>query len=248
MRPQHRTYRSLISDKKLASFRVVVKETDLLVRADSILEKETLDLIVKHRNPLEHYIQRHPQFVRETAPVPQDPLAPAIVKTMIDAGRKAGVGPMAAVAGAIAESVGTGLMAHSKDVIVENGGDIFMMAGFSLTAAIHAGKSPLSEKIGVLMEPCGHPMAICTSSGTLGHSLSLGRADASLVISGSAALADAAATAIGNRVSRKGDIEPAIAFGKEIDGVVGIVVVLGKEMGMWGEVDLRPVPGRHGQR
>jgi hypothetical protein len=90
-------------------------------------------------------------------------------------------------------------------------------------------------------------MAVCTSSGTLGHSFSLGRADASLVISGSAALADAAATAIGNRVSRKGDIEPAIAFGKEIEGVVGIIVVLGKEIGMWGEVDLVPISERRGQ-
>ena len=248
MRPQHRTYRSLVSDKKLASFRVVVKETDLLVRAGRILEKETVDLIVKHRNPLEHYIQGHPEFLRETLPAPQDPLAPPIVKTMIDAARRAGVGPMAAVAGAIAEYVGTDLMAHSKDVIVENGGDIFMMTGFPLIAAIHAGRSPLSEKIGVLMEPCGRPMAVCTSSGTLGHSFSLGKADASVVVSGSAALADAAATAIGNRVSRKGDIEPAIAFGKEIEGVVGIIVVLGKEIGMWGEVDLRPISERRGPK
>jgi ApbE superfamily uncharacterized protein (UPF0280 family) len=243
-KPQNRTYRSLISDTKLASFRVVVKETDLLVRANRPLEDETIGLIVKHRAPLERYIERNPGFVQQLTPVPQDRLAPPIVKAMISAADKAGVGPMASVAGAIAEFVGRDLLGHSEDVIIENGGDVFMMTGFPLVAAVYAGKSPLSGKIGVRIEPSGEPVAVCTSSGTLGHSLSLGRADAALVISGSATLADAAATAIGNRVQSKGDINPAIDFGKEIQGVEGIVVILGKEIGLWGNLDLRPISSR----
>jgi ApbE superfamily uncharacterized protein (UPF0280 family) len=241
MKAHHRTYRSLISDTKLTSFRVVVKETDLLVRADRSLEKETTELVVKHRMPLERYIENHPGFVEELMPVSQDPLAAPIVKTMISAGLKAGVGPMAAVAGAIAEYVGKGLLAYSRDVIVENGGDIFLATHFPVMAAIYAGKSPLSGKIGIRMDPSGHPMALCTSSGTLGHSISLGRADAAVVIAGSGALADAAATAIGNRVSHKGEIERAINYGREIEGVLGIVVVIGKEMGLWGDVNLEPI-------
>ena len=241
MKPEQRTYRSLISDKRLTSFRVLVKETDLFVSADRFLEKETTELVVKHRTPLERYIERHPEFVGHLVPVPKDPLAPPIVKTMIAAGRKAGVGPMAAVAGAIAEYVGRDLLAHAHDVIVENGGDVFLKTGFALTAAVHAGKSPLSGRIGVRIKPAESPMAVCTSSGTLGHSMSLGRADAAVVISGSAALADAVATAVGNRVSEKADIEPAIGFGKEIEGVSGIVVVLGKDIGVWGDVDLTPI-------
>jgi ApbE superfamily uncharacterized protein (UPF0280 family) len=241
MKPERRTYRSLVSDKKLTGFRVAVKETDLFVRAARCLEKETLALILKYRNPLENYIERHREFLREMAPMPRDRLAPPIVKTMIEASRKAGVGPMAAVAGAMAQHVGLDLLAHTQDVIVENGGDIFSMTHFAVTAAIYAGKSPLSGKIGIRLEPDGRPVAVCTSSGTVGHSLSLGRADAAVVIAGSAALADAAATAIGNRVSGKGDIEPAIAFGKGIDGVHGIVVILGKEMGLWGDVVVEPI-------
>ncbi|MCK4485274.1 MAG: UPF0280 family protein [Desulfobacterales bacterium] len=235
---EHRTYRSLVSHKKLASFRVVVKETDLLVRTDRPLETETRDLVLRHRIPLERYLEQHPEIVHGLIPLPQDQLAPPIVRTMIWAGQKAGVGPMAAVAGAIAEYVGRDLLAHTKDVIIENGGDIFIRTGFPLIAAVFAGKSPLSSKLGVRIDSPGRPVAVCTSSGTLGHSLSLGRADAAVVISESAALADAAATAIGNEVSGKHDIEPAIAFGKKIEGVLGIVVIVDKEIGFGGEVDL----------
>ncbi|MBW1676202.1 MAG: UPF0280 family protein [Deltaproteobacteria bacterium] len=239
MKPhQQRTYRSLVSHKKLASFRVVVKETDLLVRTDRPLETETRDLVLRHRIPLERYLEQHPEIVHGLIPLPHDQLAPPIVRTMIWAGQKAGVGPMAAVAGTIAEYVGRDLLAHTKDVIIENGGDIFIRTGFPLIAAVFAGKSPLSSKLGVRIDSPGRPVAVCTSSGTLGHSLSLGRADAAVVISESAALADAAATAIGNEVSGKHDIEPAIAFGRKIEGVLGIVVIVDKEIGFGGEVDL----------
>lgn len=236
--PQYRTYRSLVSHKKLANFRVVVKETDLLVRADKPLETETKDLVLRYRIPLERYLEQHPEFVRAMVPWPRDQLAPPIVRTMIAASQKAGVGPMAGVAGAIAEYVGRDLLSYSKDVVVENGGDIFIKTGFPLVAAIFAGKSPLSNKIGVRIDSPKSPVAVCTSSGTLGHSLSLGRADAAVVISDSAALADAAATAIGNKVSSPHEIEAAIAFGQKIEGVLGIVVIVDSKIGFWGNVEL----------
>lgn len=236
--PQPRTYRSLVSKRGLVSFRVAVRETDLLVRADRPLESETRDLVLKQRTPLERYLEEHPEFVHTMVPWPQDQLAPPIVKSMIAAGQKAAVGPMASVAGAIAEYVGRDLLELSKNVIVENGGDIFIRTDFPLRVGIFAGKSPLSGKLAIQIDSPGHPVAVCTSSGTLGHSLSLGRADAAVVISESAALADAAATAIGNKVSSKGDIEPAIGLGKEIEGVLGIVVILDEEIGFWGNVNI----------
>ncbi len=246
---EDRIYRSLVSKRGLASFRVAVRETDLLVRADIPLETETRDLVLKHRMPLERYVEEHPEFVHTMVPWPQDQLAPPVVKTMITASQKAAVGPMASVAGAIADYVARDLLALSNNVIVENGGDIFMKTAFPLVAAIFAGKSPLTGKLGIQINAPGDPVAVCTSSGTLGHSLSFGRADAAVVIADSAALADAAATAIGNNVSTKHDIERAIALGKEIDGIVGIVVVLDDEIGFWGNVELvnvsefdRPTP------
>lgn len=235
---KNRTYRSLVSRHKLETFRVVVKETDLLVGADRPLQDETRDLVLKHRMALERYIGDHPDFVDRLTPYPRDPLAPPIVKTMMEAGRKAGVGPMGAVAGAVAEYVGRDLLAYSEEVIIENGGDIFIRTTFPLTVAILAGGSPLSGKLGVRIDSPESPVGVCTSSGTVGHSLSLGRADAAVVISASAALADAAATAIGNRVSDKADIASATHLGENIDGVLGVAVILDDKMGAWGQVEL----------
>lgn len=145
---------------------------------------------------------------------------------------------MGAVAGAVAEYVGRDLLAYSEEVIIENGGDIFIRTTFPLTVAILAGGSPLSGKLGVRIDSPESPVGVCTSSGTVGHSLSLGRADAAVVISASAALADAAATAIGNRVSDKADIASATHLGENIDGVLGVAVILDDKMGAWGQVEL----------
>ncbi len=122
---------------------------------------------------------------------------------MAAAAQTAGVGPMAAVAGAIAECVGRELLEFSPEVIVENGGDIFLKVSHRRTVGIFAGDSPLTGRIGIQIEARDTPLGVCTSSGTVGHSLSFGRADAVVVLAPAAALADAAATAIGNRVSRK---------------------------------------------
>ena len=235
---ENRTYRSLVSNDRLQSFRVVVKETDLLVRAQRPLQNEIRDLVLKHRMPLERYIEDHPSFVDRMTPFPYDPLAPPIVKTMIEASTKVGIGPMAAVAGAVAEYVGMDALSYCEEVIVENGGDIFIRTTFPLTVAISAGRSPLSNRVGVRIDSPAMPVAVCTSSGTVGHSLSLGKADAAVVISQTAALADAAATAVGNAVSNKADISSAVHLGEHIPGVSGVVVIVDDQMGAWGNVEL----------
>jgi ApbE superfamily uncharacterized protein (UPF0280 family) len=150
---------------------------------------------------------------------------------------------MAAVAGAIAEGVGTDLLSMTDAVIVENGGDIFLSVPQAVTVAIYAGASPLSMRVGVRIAP-GSPMAMCTSSGTIGHSLSLGRADAVCVLAKDAALADAAATAIGNAIRRASDIRRALTAGRAIPGVTGIVAIMGTEMGACGDVSLVRVEGK----
>ena len=157
---------------------------------------------------------------------------------MVSAGERAGVGPMAAVAGAIAEHVGIDLLTHTDEVVVENGGDIFFKTNGPVTIGIFAGKSPISLKMGLRVNPEVKPLSVCTSSGTVGHSLSLGKADAVCVLSGSCSLADAAATSIGNRIASKAHIGSAIDFGKNIKGVDGIVVIMGNKMGMWGELEI----------
>lgn len=157
---------------------------------------------------------------------------------MLEAGRKANVGPMAAVAGAIAEYVGKELLEFSPEIIVENGGDIFLKVLRKRIVGIYAGDSPLTGKVGLEINPQETPLGVCTSSGTVGHSLSFGKADAVVVIATSATLADAAATAICNRVSQPEDIHSAIEFGKQISSLKGIVIIIGGDVGAWGDVKL----------
>ncbi|MCX6007354.1 MAG: UPF0280 family protein [Chloroflexi bacterium] len=233
-----RTYRHLIKDTDLVSFRVVVKETDLYVRARRDLCGETLTAIQEYRNPLEEYIRSHPLFMHSLEPLEVDQQAPRIVKMMAGSGRAADVGPMAAVAGAMAELVGGKLLGYSDEVIVENGGDIFIKTGRKRLVGIYAGSSPFSGKLAIEIKPEKTPMGICTSSGTVGPSLSLGLADAAIVLSSSAALADAAATAVGNLVKSPDDIPTALEHGQAIKGVMGILLIAGERMGVWGDITL----------
>lgn len=243
---QDRTYRNRINRKDLVAFRVVVKETDLFVHAHKDLGAITKELVLQYRGYIESYIQRYPEFVKTLTPWLMRGPAPLIVKDMAAAGEKAGVGPMAAVAGAIAGFVGNDLLSYTEDVIVENGGDIFIKARDPVNVGIYAGNSPLSMGVGLLVDASHLPISVCTSSGTVGHSLSMGIADAVSVVSGSCSLSDAAATSIANQVTSKKDIQKAIHFGRLIDGVCGIVVVVEDEIGVWGEVSLVPIQGKKG--
>ncbi|MGD0856467.1 MAG: UPF0280 family protein [Dehalococcoidia bacterium] len=233
-----RTYRHLIKDTDLVSFRVVVKETDLYVRARRDLSREALAAIQKYRNPLEEYIRSHPLFMHSLEPLEVDQQAPQVVKMMAGSARAADVGPMAAVAGAMAELVGRNLLEYSDEVIVENGGDIFIKTTRKRLVGIYAGNSPFSGKLAIEIEPEKTPMGICTSSGTVGPSLSLGLADAAIVLSSSAAFADAAATAVGNLVKLPDDIPAALEHGQVISGVIGVLLIAGEHMGVWGDIKL----------
>ena len=235
---QQRTYRNIIQSAELQAYRVVVKETDLMVYTQSKMIDETKELILEHRGYVENFIQSHPEFATTLAPWPEPGPAPAIIVAMIEAARNAAVGPMAAIAGAIAEQVGLGLLKSTEEVIVENGGDVFVKINSPVTVGIYAGKSPLSLQIGLKLETDVKPLAVCTSSGTIGHSLSMGKADAVCVVAASCSIADAAATAIANRIDSPADIEGAIKAGRQIQDLKGILVITGDKMGMWGDLEV----------
>lgn len=233
-----RKYRNLISPHGLVTFRVAVHETDLFVMAERALQDETRDAVVRHRHSIEAYIATHSRFRESLVPLEDDPLAPKIVREMLQAAQRCGVGPMAGVAGAISQFVGKDLLTHSGDVIVENGGDIFINSSKERRVAIYAGVSPLSLKIGILVPPERTPIGVCTSSGTVGHSRSFGKTDAVCIVSGSPTLADAAATAVGNRVRSRGGIEEGLAVAQKIEGVLGALIIVGDAFGVWGDVEL----------
>jgi ApbE superfamily uncharacterized protein (UPF0280 family) len=244
MKFQQRLYRNAILNSRLVHFQITVKETDLMVSASVHLEAETRELVLTHRGYLEAYIEQYPKFQKTLKPWRILGPAPAIVREMALASEKSGVGPMAAVAGAISEAVGRGLLQLSDEVIVENGGDTFFKTQVPVIVGIYAGNSPLSMKFGLKVDSTTCPVSLCTSSGTVGHSLSFGKADAVCVMSGSCALADAVATAVGNRIRSAQDISGAIHFGKNIPGVSGLAVIVGKDMGLWGNLEVIPLGGK----
>ena len=238
-----RTYRHWVEGKDLIPFNVIVKETDLYIRASTELQIKARRLVVKYRRMLENYIERCPAFLTSLKPLPATEDAPSIVKQMTEAARKIGVGPMAAVAGAIAESVGKELLSFSPEIIVENGGDIYLKSLKDRIVGVYAGKSPFTGKIGLEIKAKDTPLGICTSSGTVGHSLSFGKADAVIVLSRSAILSDAAATAIGNRISHADDITGAIEFAEGIKELKGLVIIKDDNIGLWGEVKICQTSG-----
>jgi uncharacterized protein len=235
-----RSYRQMVHGR-LKPMRVIVQETDLSVYADGLTTDDIKEAVIVQRGYLENYIQRFPGFAQTLDPWRADPMAPQIVQEMILAGQQAGVGPMAAVAGAMAGRVGADLLHRTDEIIIENGGDIFIKSGHPQTVGVFAGHSPLSMKFGILVEASDQPTAVCTSSGSVGHSLSKGRADAVCVISSSCSLADAAATAIANRVRAANDIQPAIQWGRAIEGVEGVLIILARKIGMWGRIRVKPI-------
>jgi uncharacterized protein len=231
---QERFYRSRIRSPEWTSFTVQVKESDLWLRARKNLTAEGFERLYYYRHQLETYLRLYPNFKESLQPLPPDPLAPAIIRAMLEAGRIAGVGPMASVAGAVAQFVGQDLLACSPDVIVENGGDLFIQCREPLAIGIFAGTSPLSGRIGIHLSPSDDPRGLCTSSATVGPSLSFGKADAATILSPSAVLSDALASAVGNRVNTPDDIQPALDWAKQIPGVEGVLIILGDQVGVWG--------------
>lgn len=229
-------YRRLVRPDDLISFHVRVEQSDLLVCAQRPLESQACTLVLDARRQVVNYMERHPAFATALAPLPSDPAAPPVVAAMLDASRRAGVGPMAAVAGAIAEHVGRGLLAQSEEMIVENGGDVFLRSRRRREVALLAEHTALAG-LRVALPAAPEGLGLATSAGTLGHSLSFGRADAVMVLADSAALADALATAIGNGVREASDLGPALARAQTL-GARGAVILAAGHVAARGAIEL----------
>ncbi|MDD5687837.1 MAG: UPF0280 family protein [Elusimicrobia bacterium] len=238
-----RVYRNFTSADDLVGFKVVNEESDLYILADSDLTSQSENLLAKYREQLIDYIKKYPEFQFTLSPyiIPsQISEVPEIVKMMVLETAKVDVGPMASVAGAVAEFIGNELLKLSKNVIIENGGDIFIKTTKPRKIGIHAGKSKLSDKFAIEILPEMTPLGICTSSATVGPSLSFGKTDATCVVAKSATFADACATAIGNIVKEKSDIQKAIDFAKSLKDkeLLGVVIIIDDNIGIWGNLKI----------
>ncbi|CCK80010.1 UPF0280 family protein [Desulfobacula toluolica] len=239
---ENRIYRRQHQKKGLISFDITVKETNLNIQAETDLTDKTIKSVLTCRNYIETYINLHPEFATSMTPLQNSSPAPQIIRDMIKAAELANVGPMAAVAGAVAAAAGTSLLPYSNEIVVENGGDIFIKSDSKTIFSIYAENSVFSMTTGIQVEKRDTPYGLCTSSGTLGHSKSFGKADAVTVLADSCPLADAVATALGNRIKKATDIKDAIDTGKTIPGVQGIVIIKGDNIGLWGDLKIVRLP------
>jgi ApbE superfamily uncharacterized protein (UPF0280 family) len=235
---EERFYRGMMRPQDLVCYEVVYKETDLFCCTRQDLGDYIRGRVLFYRNQLEEYIHVKPIFRESFVPIKHDPFAPGIVREMISASTRLGVGPMATVAGAVAEFVGNDIIDSSDVFIIENGGDIYLKTDIERVVQIYAKDSSFSQRIGIRLKPSEAPYGICTSSATVGPSLSLGVADAVCIVATSALFADGLATCLGNIVQKKGDIPIAIEKGRAFPGVIGILIVLGEHLGIWGDLDI----------
>lgn len=236
---KERAYRSWVKSDGLISFEVKEKETDLFILAETKIEGAAREAILNCRKDIEAYIKKNPDFCSSLEPISVKKSAPDIIKVMAAASKKAGIGPMASIAGAMAEFVGRDLLKLSGEVIIENGGDIFIRTAKSRTVGIYAGdRSPFTGKLAIEIEPSESGIGVCTSSGTESHSLSFGKANAVSIISDNTALADAMATATGNIVNSPKEIDKGIEFAKSVDGVKGVLILMDNKMASWGKIKL----------
>ena len=236
-----RFYRDWVYPGALHEARLCVQETDLHILCDRPIDAAFCRERIKlYRGQIEEYINhKEPLFLTSLAPIPVEAGAPRIVREMAGQCRKAGVGPMAAVAGAIAQFLGGDLLRKGfRTVIIENGGDIFLKTERKTAVGIYAGRSRFSRALALSFEPGQTPLGVCTSSGTVGHSLSFGSADSVTIVARSALLADACATAVANRVKTGKDLEGAVEFARTVRGVRGVLIIFRDTLASWGAIEL----------
>jgi uncharacterized protein len=241
-----RTYRQQFNNKRFHFFQVFFRETDLWIGVDQDsynpeMKNIAFKKVVYFRNVLDDYIRINPEFRTSLIPLKPGKEAPPEAIEMALLASLAEVGPMAAVAGFFSQGVAAEIIKkfNPKELVIENGGDIFFLLYEELTLSVYAGKSPLSEKIGVVIPATTSPIGVCTSAGTVGPSLSFGKADAVMVACKSTALADAWATALGNRVKSAVDIEATLEYSEKFAEILSLVIICEGKVGIRGEFEMK---------
>jgi ApbE superfamily uncharacterized protein (UPF0280 family) len=235
-----------MGEGRFTSFTTGYKDTDLWIGIDPEsyrveMKSFCLEKIRSYRMELENYLIQDHQFGKTLSSWKTLPSAPELAQTMAIAASRAGVGPMAAVAGAFSEKLGQDLMSNYaiRELAIENGGDIFLFLAESLILSVYAGKDPLSGKVGIELPKKIGAIGVCTSAGKVGPSLSFGKADAVMVACSETAQADAWATALGNRIQTSDDIDKVLKFSETFREILSVVIICDGKLGIRGDFDLK---------
>ncbi len=242
---QPRTYRDRIISDRFRFFTVQYMETDLWIGVDKESYAVTMPevihkQVIRIRQEFNDYYKIDPGFFTSLKPVIPAKEADNYFSRMCKASLQTGVGPIAGIAGLFAEETGKKLLEKFsiRELIIENGGDCFISVREPLTVNIFAGESPLSEKVGIIIQKGGSSLGICTSSGRIGHSKSFGKADAVMVVSPDTVLADQYATAICNQIQSREDIEKELNVIEQNDELYAVAIVMDDKIGYRGNFEL----------
>ncbi|MCK5129697.1 MAG: UPF0280 family protein [Clostridiales bacterium] len=237
--PEDRWYRNILASDDLKYFDIKIEQSDLYIASDNIDIPYARKILNKARDDIKMEISKRKEFLTSLEPLSYYGGANDIVSKMYDASMKCNVGPMAAVAGATAQYVGEKYLKVAGQVIVENGGDLFIKTDVPRKIAIYAGKSVLSNTIAINI--AHGTWGICTSAATVGHSYSMGNTDAAICIAHDTALADAAATRLGNMITDEKTLAKGVKDILKIDGIIGAVAIIGEKIAIAGDVTLSPI-------
>lgn len=241
-----RTYRDHFRQDRWAYFVAGYKETDLCIGVDKASWQPEIKIFTEQairrlREEMDGWIENHPDYAQALEYHPAAPDAPEIFRAMSAVAEKSGIGPMSAVAGAVAQYIGETLKTkfHLQEIIVENGGDIYADICKDMDISVFAGSSPLSEKVGLHINAAYAPLGICTSSGTVGPSLSFGKADAVMIICKDVKLADTYATAFANLIQTPDDVQICIGKIQEKKDILAAMAIKDDKLGLCGQFELK---------
>jgi ApbE superfamily uncharacterized protein (UPF0280 family) len=234
---EERFYRNRLSSK--FGIEVSYKESDLYVSTDKQIDTRLVQGILKrYYEEIENYIKINPRFLTSLSPLSDDESATSIIKDMLERSRLTGVGPFASVAGAIALYVGKELLDYANEVIVENGGDLFIKINEDKRIGVYLGERFKLENIAIKVKKKDYPFGIASSSAFIGHSLNFGRADLVTVIAKDAILADGFATAFSNAIKKEQDLEEVLEKAKQNPLIDGLLIAFEGKILFWGEVEI----------
>jgi ApbE superfamily uncharacterized protein (UPF0280 family) len=231
-------YRNKISAEGRYSFRVDYKYSGLYIMCDRDISRELEESVLSFYRDIEMTIAGQPDFEKSLVPIKARKDLPLIIKDMCSAGGIFNVGPMASVAGALCDHLAKNLSGRCSFLMVENGGDVYIKSSSPFELGIFTKNISFKDKLTLLIEARQTPCGICSSSGNFGHSLSLGKSDLVTVLSKTATIADAAATAIANTIISEEDIDKAITRFKEYEEIEGLIIIKNKRIGLWGKFQL----------
>ena len=233
-------YRCCVKNKEKYAWLFSYYYTDILISSNKNVKSRIEKPLKKIYEILNVCIKNEPSFLKSLSPIRIKPSFPPVIKEMCAKSAEFNVGPMAAVAGTVNEYLASYLQKYCDILIIENGGDIYIKAERDINVGIYVKNPNFKNRIALRVNAKNMPCGLCSSSGTFGHSFSMGKCDLAIVLAKSAITADAAATALANSISCEDDIPGSIAYFKGFEEIKGLLAIKDKKIGAWGSIEFLP--------